>query len=471
MAVLMKLEHLVTKNGKLTFRRRIPQDLLGVIRKTFFQETLRSQQHGVTLVREHAALMDAFQRMVADGREGVLDGTPKQYAEAAWTSLGDSRSELERWREVKVEAQRLLNGVSGFRDEDERRDILADDLAQRGADPMLYRAVVSPDAEPPQVTLKDARNMYLKENMKGGKGRNQMNRLDRVCARVAKSLGPLDRLPLVDLKREHARKLRDDMLNTTKSDGSVLSPASVKREMNMVRAMVSTAIKEFDLQGKASNPFEKLDIAGADAVPEVEGDRRDPLPPSILKAVRQSIMESVKVPELKLIWRLLEKTGCRGAEITGLRVEDVQLDQEYPHILVRWHEDRRVKTAVSIRSVPLLGDALAAAREALKLAGDSVALFPRYAHEGGADAVSQALMKYVRRQSKDKRHVVYSLRHNMKDWLMSAGVPERDEHRILGHSLGGVGNRVYGGGEAKLRASTTAMEKALEVAEEWLKGR
>ena len=56
MAMLMKLEHLVIKNGKLTFRRRIPQDLLRVIPKTFFQETLRCQQLGVTLVREHAAL-------------------------------------------------------------------------------------------------------------------------------------------------------------------------------------------------------------------------------------------------------------------------------------------------------------------------------------------------------------------------------------------------------------------------------
>lgn len=56
----------------------------------------------------------------------------------------------------------------------------------------------------------------------------------------------------------------------------------------------------------------------------------------------------------------------------------------------------------------------------------------------------------------------------MKDWLIIAGVPERDEHRILGHSLGGVGNRVYGGDEAKLKASTKAMEAALQVAEEWL---
>lgn len=49
-----------------------------------------------------------------------------------------------------------------------------------------------------------------------------------------------------------------------------------------------------------------------------------------------------------------------------------------------------------------------------------------------------------------KRHVAYSLRHNMKDLLVTAGVPQRDEHRILGHSLGGVGDRVYGGGEARL---------------------
>jgi hypothetical protein len=86
--------------------------------------------------------------------------------------------------------------------------------------------------------------------------------------------------------------------------------------------------------------------------------------------------------------------------------------------------------------------------------------------------IKPSTFRYVKTSTEFIRLAVwYSLRHNMKDWLMSAGVPERDEHRILGHSLEGVGNRVFGGGEAKLRASTTAMEKALEVAEEWLKGR
>lgn len=69
-------------------------------------------------------------------------------------------------------------------------------------------------------------------------------------------------------------------------------------------------------------------------------------------------------------------------------------------------------------------------------------------------------MKHLRQFTSNKRHVVYSLRHNMKDYLVSAGVPERDEHRILGHSLGGVGNRVYGGEEAKLKAAAEAMKKA-----------
>lgn len=72
MAMLMRLEHVVIKNGRKTFRRRVPQDLLKVIPKTFFQETMREQEDSVALVREHAALMDAFQCMVTDARTGHL---------------------------------------------------------------------------------------------------------------------------------------------------------------------------------------------------------------------------------------------------------------------------------------------------------------------------------------------------------------------------------------------------------------
>jgi integrase len=96
------------------------------------------------------------------------------------------------------------------------------------------------------------------------------------------------------------------------------------------------------------------------------------------------------VPALGLIWRLLESTGCRGAEIVGLRGKDVVLDGLYPHINVAWHEDRRVKTKASIRSAPLVGDALVVAREALTLPEGEAMLFPSM-------PVRLALMGFQRR--------------------------------------------------------------------------
>lgn len=112
------------------------------------------------------------------------------------------------------------------------------------------------------------------------------------------SLGPLKKLALVDFKREHARKLRDDMLAAKKYDGSPLSPSSVQRDPNMVRAMVPLAIKEHDLQGQASTPFEGLEFAGVDAAPVNEFDRRDPLPHEEVLAMRQRMARTLREPVL-----------------------------------------------------------------------------------------------------------------------------------------------------------------------------
>lgn len=446
MVVMMKLKHVdELSGGRKRFRRRYPKVVAEVLGESVFQVSMRARE-GAELFTEHERLLTEYEKIVAKARRKAAEE--------------GQLSPLEHWRDAVKEAEQLVAGVSGVRSEHEARQVVADDLERRGADPVLYRAVVTPEAEEPPITLLDAKEMYRIERMSGAHGRNQKNRLERVCRRIEASLGPLNKLALVDLKREHARKLRDDMLAAKKRDGSSLSPSSVRRELDMIRAMVSIAITEHDLQGKAHNPFDGLEVAKANAAPDTEWDKRDPLPKDVLLAMRKRMKGKLREPALGLIWRLLEGTGCRGAEVVGLRVEDVQVTAPYPHIRVQWHEDRRVKTKVSIRSVPLVGDALEAAKKALKLAEGERMLFPRYAHEGGPDAVSQALMKHLRKVTTNKRHVVYSLRHNMKDLLVSAGVPERDEHRILGHSLGGVGNRVYGGDEAKLKAAVEAMTRA-----------
>ena len=163
--------------------------------------------------------------------------------------------------------------------------------------------------------------------------------------------------------------------------------------------------------------------------------------------------------ELKLIWRLLEATGCRLSEITGLRTIDVVTDTDIPHIDVEWHEERRVKTEVSRRKVPLIGDALVAAQEAVEAAGDAHMLFPRYGREGGGDAASAALMKRVRSVTMDPKVVVHSLRHNMKDRLRKAKVSKIEQDLILGHTMGGVAES-YGGDQVRLEVAFEAMRRA-----------
>jgi integrase len=452
MVLMIKLKHVdELTGGRKRFRRRYPKNVVAVLGEEFFQTPMKARD-GAALVVEQESLMREYEKLVAKARR--LAGEKAQL------------SPLEHWREAMKEAEALVASIKGGGSDDERREILGDSLREHGADPVLYNAVVNPEAKAPAVTMLDAKEIYRKERMNGALGRNQKNRLDRVCARIEATLGPLATLSLVDLKREHARALRDAMLNTAKrGTGQALSKATVRRELDMIRAMVSVAIREYDLARIANNPFDDLELGNGNTAPENEWAKRNPLPQDVILSMRERIRSGrIRQPALGLIWRLLEGTGCRGAEIVGLRVQDVCLAGPYPHVQVRWHEERRVKTKVSIRAVPLVGDALAAAEEAVKLAAGEHMLFPRYAYEGGPDAVSQALMKHLRDMTKNRLHVVYSLRHNMKDLLVLAGVPERDEHRILGHSLGGVGNRVYGGDEAKLRVATEAMAKALALA-------
>ncbi|OUD09626.1 hypothetical protein BVC71_07245 [Marivivens niveibacter] len=447
MAMTIKLKYIDSlSGGRKRFRRRFPKDIATELGEEFFQVAMEARE-GSSLLKEHGLLLAEFEKIVAKARQTEEE---KQNA-----------SPRVRWKEATETANSLIKGARGFDDETEVRLLVAEHIAQENGDPLLIRALTNPSAEAPELTLKDAKDLYVKERL--ADDRSSRNRIERICNRVEASLGPLNKIQLIDLNREHARKLRDDMLATPKRNGELLAPESVRRELNMVRAILSLAIVEFDLQGKVQNPFEKLEVTSKkNARPTSAADKRDPLPADILIAMRAKMKENLRVPSLGLIWRLLEGTGCRNAEIIGLRVEDVKLDAPYPHLCIRWHEDRQIKTAASERNVPLVGDALEAAREALEAARGYDMLFPRYAHEGGADAASQSLMKQLRSVTKDKRHVVYSLRHNMKDHLISAGVDERDEHRILGHAMKGVGNRVYGGKQAALKAAYLAMQKAHE---------
>ena len=322
-------------------------------------------------------------------------------------------------------------------------------------DEFVLRALYSGAPPAPEPTLEDAKKLYIAERVTGTATeiKKKVQRIDRVIGYIEAALGRPPTIPR--FSRSDAKLVRDHMLSGN------LKPSSVKRDLNVVKAMFNHIITEMQLAG-CMNPFAKLPIAGLNEEPEDE--LRDPLPDDVLQSVRRLILNGAN-DDLQFIWRLLEGTGCRLAEVTGLRVEDIALDHECPHLVVTWHEGRRIKTNASKREVPLVGDAFDAAKEALAAHKKGKALFERYGDEKGPTNASAALMKYVRRVSEDPAHAVHSLRHNMKDRLILAEASELQQNLILGHSLGGVGNRTYGGDKAKLRSITRAIRRAFELEE------
>lgn len=483
MAILMKLPNVVINKGKLVYQRRIPTDLRHLYPKTFFDTRFRVQQEGAALVSEHVALESAFGRMVKDARKGAPEAIGAEgisrYIASGWSGLDDPRTDLEKWEALRDEAEALVRSVRGLGGYNEhqdggdqvRREVIADEIERTGGDPLLFRAVTQPDAAPPDATLADAAKVYERERLGAKPSKSARNTFNKIKRRLETSLGPLNKITLISLKREHAIKVRDDLLSAPKKSGGTLSPASVEREINSIKALITVGIREHDLNRKASNPFEALSLpTSVKQAGKSEWEERDPLPDALMVAIRNRVMTRVRIPELRMVWRLLQATGCRGAEITGLQIEDVVLDHAVPHLWVRWNDERQLKTKTSVRPVPLVGDGLAAAKEALEAARQSrqnvPALFPRYAREGGPDAVSSALMSHLRKETQNPRHVVYSLRHNVKSWLGRSGATERAENRILGHADASVGSRYYGGLDDRLHETVGALEKALALAPE-----
>ncbi|MCZ8334782.1 MAG: tyrosine-type recombinase/integrase [Rhodobacteraceae bacterium] len=454
MGVSLTLKHIKELGaGRYEYRRRVPESAKAAMGKSEFKRVFAASSPAA-LAREHARITAEFDKAVAETQRKPQDPS--------------KMTPRETWEEARKEAQRLTAGAIGLNEVD-AGIVVADLMEEQGiSSPLLAMALRDPynaseDNPLPDRTLEDARKLYVNEKLGGGDGpenREAMARIERVFAKAVEALGDdvRDR-PLDSLKREDARKVRDHMLQSQRKGGGTVSPATVRRELKTLSAVVNFGLREFDLSD-ASNPFDKLPVEGVSkgsVAVQPDAALRDPLPKPMVVAMRSRL-----TGDLQLIWRLLAGTGCRLSEVRGLRVEDVATEAAIPHIRVTWHEGRRLKTKASVRVVPLVGDALAAAKDALKAAEGKAVLFPRFAKPRGTDNCSTQLMKHLRQITADPKHVVHSLRHSMKDDLRLAGVEKTVQDLILGHASPSIGE-TYGGEEARLQVAHRALLKVAEV--------
>ncbi|MGD9921053.1 MAG: DUF6538 domain-containing protein [Pseudorhodoplanes sp.] len=461
------------KTGVFSFRLAVPEKLRTAIGKREVKQSLKTKDHRKALVmamRLHEEWKGRF--LVAEqslaGQAGGSASALTLYDDTlAWLhSLDWENKPLRRGQVPEQE----------FHDRMDYADALVDGY-QRKPDPLtsMKIAALQGSLKRPVPSVRDAVNLYLQEKNKPGQRSDakakQFEQLVQRNGRYLIASLKGDR-PLTEVRRDDARKFRDYLLTTRKDlrDGTALSPQTVNRSLQAVRAVFNFAITEWELDVK--NPFAGLAIKDA----ESKRDKRRSFTDAELDAYLSAATQTMNA-EAKHCTVLMAYTGARTGEITGLEVQDVKLEEPIPHIVIRPNSTRPIlKTgAISQRVVPLLGPALMAASEALAEArkeavkeakGSDVrnvgkALFSRYARSRGEDALSALQNKLIRKTLKiaDPKLTAYSTRHRMKDKLRNALIDPGLQDAILGHSRGQV-SEGYGDGYWLPKLSE-ALDKAL----------
>ena len=281
------------------------------------------------------------------------------------------------------------------------------------------------DARHDSPTLKEAVEAYL--ILKGGV-------TNPVFARTARRNGryvitALSNRPITAYSSADAAKFRDYLFDKG------LSLGSVRRIFGSVRSIINLVMREQGIEG--TNAF-----SGTYMPQRYDQKERQPIPSAALSVLQQNCKD--KDDEARWLIALISDTGMRLAEAAGLAMNDIYLDEELPHISIRTHSWRRLKTRSSERVVPLVGASLWAAKR-LHQRGGAFA-FPRYCNTEGcnANSASAALNKWMKGIIGNE-YVIHGLRHSLRDRLRAVECPSDIIDQIGGWTTEGVGHG-YGRG-------------------------
>jgi len=281
------------------------------------------------------------------------------------------------------------------------------------------------DARHDSPTLKEAVEVYL--ILKGGV-------TNPVFARTARRNGryvitALSNRPITAYSSADAAKFRDYLFDKG------LSLGSVRRIFGSVRSIINLVMREQGIEG--TNAF-----SGTYMPQRYDQKERQPIPSAALSVLQQNCKD--KDDEARWLIALISDTGMRLAEAAGLAMNDIYLDEELPHISIRTHSWRRLKTRSSERVVPLVGASLWAAKR-LHQRGGAFA-FPRYCNTEGcnANSASAALNKWMKGIIGNE-YVIHGLRHSLRDRLRAVECPSDIIDQIGGWTTEGVGHG-YGRG-------------------------
>ena len=274
-------------------------------------------------------------------------------------------------------------------------------------------------------TIEDALNLYL--DLKGvGRGELFFRAARRNVRYLVTALGlrSLDKYSTTD-----ASKFREWLIKEQK-----ISTSSVGRVFASIKAIKNFAINELGLEIK--NAFAGVYIPPSDA------KKRHAISIDDIRTIQAECYK--QDDELRHIVAFISDTGMRLAEAVGLHQDDLVLDADVPHVHVREHPWRPLKTTTSHRVIPLVGASLWAAQRINQNGSDYA--FPRYTNgiKCNSNSASAALNKWIK-QVAGTGNVIHGFRHSFRDRLRAVSAPLDMIDQLGGWSLQSVGQG-YGDG-------------------------
>jgi integrase len=182
-------------------------------------------------------------------------------------------------------------------------------------------------------TLRHACDVYKRTKGKG-RGKLFFTHTDRAVGYAIQCLGNKD---LGEYTTIDAGEFRDWLF------AKDLKRSSVSRNLTIVKAVVNLCIQEEGLG--INNPFAKVYIPS-----DENHTKRHSLTIDQIKLLQQRCKQ--QDDSLRWLAALISDTGMRLAEAVGLAKDDLKLDDEVPHVVIRKHPWRPLKTSGSETSHP-----------------------------------------------------------------------------------------------------------------------
>ena len=303
---------------------------------------------------------------------------------------------------------------------------------------------------PPKDRFADALRIFVEGPGKlvlANKSPNQLRIWQNIPKRaIARFIDVVGDKALVDIRREDAVKFYRFWLNRIMPDDDTdpMHPSSGNREIGELRKLYREYFSFEHNDKERLNPFVGLGF---------REDGSDPRPPFPTAWIEEKFLKPGPLsglnPEARGILLAMIETGCRPSEICNLTPSAIVLNAEVPHISVRPRRasDRRnpevkqygpheVKSASSVRDIPLVGVALRVFERFPKG-------FSRYLDKTGT--ASQTINSYLEENGllPTPDHTLYGLRHTFEDRMKRAEIDYEVRMGLFGHT---VSRPTYGAG-------------------------